>query len=548
MSLFNKSTVVGVSISPEKGLEIAQIDVATRTVLKYGSRPLVYNSASRDIADLDIFKEELQYLLSELAIPKDSGIVLNIPTVAMKINDYPAALDEEQVTVAIEEELYESEYFKSVEPCFSAVVLPNSSMQFNKIAYTAASKTTMIEVAMIIKELGYKVVAIDTSVNSAYNALVYLERVTLESETPWLWLLIENSCCRIFSMIGSTFVDVVEEKLSIGEVLTDAENYSTVIAAVEPILKNLPSKYLYVVSKTNVISAEILANKLTYSAPITHQEANGYLKEQIINIGPLVNPEDAKNISIDVIGAAVHEELGQYLGYSFNLYNRSLGEVYLSEQPLEIVLGKNRIVLTVPYLIKLFISLALIIIIPALLYYIGYISKKLVELNDKSQQLQEEIAQKKKFLEANKNISTSLFDEGEQIGFGLGQNKNIYMYYTIVGTEIPQKLWLTHLNLGETTTIEGQADNLESVYAFFRAIKDYNPNSNIKLQKLGLATASNHNNLLSDKTFDTESLLTSLDADFYEFTISNAAAKEDDKKDTNKGSGSALPPLETIKE
>ena len=225
-----------------------------------------------------------------------------------------------------------------------------------------------------------------------------------------------------------------------------------------------------------------------------------------------------------------------------------MGEVYLSEQPLEIVLGKNRIVLTVPYLIKLFISLALIIIIPALLYYIGYISKKLVELNDKSQQLQEEIAQKKKFLEANKNISTSLFDEGEQIGFGLGQNKNIYMYYTIVGTEIPQKLWLTHLNLGETTTIEGQADNLESVYAFFRAIKDYNPNSNIKLQKLGLATASNHNNLLSDKTFDTESLLTSLDADFYEFTISNAAAKEDDKKDTNKGSGSALPPLETIKE
>ena len=94
------------------------------------------------------------------------------------------------------------------------------------------------------------------------------------------------------------------------------------------------------------------------------------------------------------------------------------------------------------------------------------------------------------FLDHNKNISTELFNEGDEIRMGLAHSKAIYTYYTIVGTEIPQKLWLTSLNLSDTITIDGQADNLESIYSFFRNIKDYNPNSKIKLQKLSYATKS----------------------------------------------------------
>ena len=59
MELFKKSVVIGVSVTPEVGLEVAQIDFATRTVLKYGVRPLDYDINRRDIADLDIFKETL---------------------------------------------------------------------------------------------------------------------------------------------------------------------------------------------------------------------------------------------------------------------------------------------------------------------------------------------------------------------------------------------------------------------------------------------------------------------------------------------------------
>ena len=115
-------------------------------------------------------------------------------------------------------------------------------------------------------------------------------------------------------------------------------------------------------------------------------------------------------------------------------------------------------------------------------------------------------------------------------------------------------MWLTHLKFGDKTTIEGQADNLESVYAFFRSIKDYNPDSDIKLQKLGLASKSAAaNNDLEE--INTDSILTSLNADFYEFAISNdpdlnkKEKKDGDKPaDGNNNADNVLPCLEPIKE
>ncbi len=557
MELFKKSVVIGVSVTPEVGLEVAQIDFATRTVLKYAVRPLEYDINRRDIADLDIFKETLSDLLEELQLPKGTSIVLSLPAVTFRVNDYPASLDEEQVGNAIEEELAEHLIFKNNEPCIAATQLPNSTIQFNKIAYEAVQKTTIIEIAMAIKDLGYKLLAIDTSVNSILNSLILKERVNVENDVSWVLLLVENNCCRVISMNGRTYVDAFEEKISIGEILGDAENYSTVISAVTPILKNLPSQYLCVVSKTNIVSAEILASKLNYSAPIIHQEANSFSQEVFMDVSPEVDEALAPTISLDVIGAALYRNLLPYSTAHFNLFNKSLGDIYLDEQPPEVVIAGHRIVLDTETLIKIFILCAIVILVPAIIAFIVLLSS-ISSQNSVNADLDSKIEQMNKFLKDNESVSADLFDEGDEIRVGLEHNKNVYSYYTIVGTEIPKKLWLTHLKFSDKTTIEGQADNLESVYAFFRSVKDYDPESDIKLQKLGLASnavpkviekdAENSDN--SDKTddFEVDSILTSSNADFYEFRISNEpeVKKEDlKKKDEN---GNDLPDLEPIKE
>ena len=557
MALLKKSSIVGVSVTPEVGLEVAQIDFATQTVLKYGIRQLEYDASRREIADLDLFKEALQDLFFELQIPKGTEVVLNIPTVAFKTNDYPAALDEAQISNAIEEELADHYIFKTVEPAVSAVRLPNASMQFYKIAYTAAQKQMLIEIALGIKDMGYKLVGIDTSVNSVLNALMYKQRVDVSIDS-WVLLIVDSYCCTIITMNGKNYVDTYEERISIGQVLDDAENYSTVVGTVTPILKNLPSKYLCVVSKTNIISAEVLASKLSYTAPIIHQEANCFSKEAFLELGPEVDEKFANIVSLDIIGAAIYKDFEQYSDAHFNLFNKSLGDIYTSEQPPEIMLGGRTIVFTPQLLIFAFIVVAIVIILPtvgALLYYANLIStqqNKMAELNQKVQEINQ-------FLKDNENVSSDLFDEGDEIRLGLAHNKNNYSYYTIVGTEIPKKLWLTHLKLSDKTTIEGQADNLESVYAFFRSIKDYNPNSDIKLQKLGLASKTSFTPIeenvengdnTNSQEFDTDSILTSLNADFYEFIISDDknAGKSQAKQGTENTDNNGLPGLEPINE
>ena len=549
MELFKKSVIVGVSVTPEVGLEVAQIDMASQTVLNYGVRPLDYDINRRDIADVDIFKETLQELCLELQIPKGASIVLNIPTVTFQVNDYPAALDEEQITSAIDEDLAESPYYKNSEPATSATLMPNSTIQFNKIAYIAAQKNTLIEVAQAIKDLGYKLYAIDESINSVLRALIIKERVNVEPDTFWVLLIVESFCCRVISMIGKNYVDAYEEKISIGEVLGDAENYETVMSAVSPLLKNLPSKYLCVVSKTNVISAEVLASKLTYSAPIIHQEANNFSKEAFMDLAPGVNPELAQIVSLDIIGAAIYRDFEPLTSVNFNLFNKSLGDVYIMEQPPEINIAGRTIILSIENLIKTLLVIAIPTIVATLIGFV-YLSSTINSQKSKIESLDKDIASIEKFLQENKDVSADLFDEGFEIKAGVESNKNIYSYYTIVGTEIPKKLWLTHLKLSDKTTIEGQADNLESVYAFFRSIKDYNPNSEIKLQKLGLASSSKIE-MLNDENaeFDTDSILTSMNADFYEFRISDEpeVTKSDIKEDANKGNSGGLPDIEDIK-
>ena len=537
---FTKKIVVGVSVSPEKGLEVAQLDFEQKVVLKYGSRPLTYDNNRKEIADLDIFKETLSDLLFELQIPKGSDVVLNLPAIVFKINDYPASLTEDQVQSAIEEDLTEHPLFRDTDCSVSASLLPNSTMQFNKVAFTALQKTMLIEIAMQIKDLGYNLKAIDTSVGSTLNALIYNQRVEAASGEPWLLLTVDNSYCRILSMLGNSYIDSLEEKISIGEVLGDAENYATVSEAVNTLLKNIPAQRLYVISKTDVISAKILAEKLDYNGQIIHQDVNCFATEEFLPVSETVDANDAKNISLDVIGAATYRDLGSRVSTKFNLFNSSLGDVYLLEQPLVLKYNSLSLVLSIENAIVIGLvlaALAAIIVFGVLFKYNSDIEAQRVKIN----MYENDIKKYKEFLAKNEDVSTDIFNEAEEVQIGLNTNKGVYSYYSIVGTEIPQKLWLTYLELGKNITIEGQADNVESIYSFIRNVKDYNPEAGLKLQTLDLATKSNVSNLTLEEGFDTETIMSSMNADFYTFRLSNGPApakkvkvtKEKNKNKTN---------------
>ena len=531
---FSKKMVVGVSVSPEIGLEAAVVDYENKTVLRYASKPLEYDFNNLTIADIDIFKEVFVDLLSELEIPKKSDVVLSIPTIAFDIKEYPAILNRQEIHLAIEDDLVEHPIFGETEAAIGFDILPNSTMQFNRVAWTVAQRTTLIEIAMQIKELGYNLVGINTSLMSTLNALIYNSRVQTDSSIPWVMAYVDNCYCRVISFQGSVFDSSFEERIAIGEVLGDTENYNTVVNFISPILKNLPSKYLCVISKTNIISAKVLASKLQYSSPIIYQEDNCFSEEPFIEVSENIDV-DPKAISMSVIGAAIYREFTNESTIRVDLYNEDLGDIYLNEQPLAINLFGKKIVFTVEYGLKTGISFAIVLLLLAAAGYM-WLQNQVTIKNETLTKVESEINIAKTYLDAHKEISAETFDEGDEIRIGLLQNKNVYSYLTMIGTEIPKKLWLTRVKFGKNTTLEGQADNLISIYSFYRNLKDYDPTSKLKIQKLSMATKGFVKVPKEGETPEAEPIISSLNADFYQFKISDTAEVEEEKDDADKDS------------
>lgn len=537
-----KNLVVGVSVTPEKGLEVAQIDYNTQTILKYINKSVNFDIVRKEISDLDLFNQTLKDALEELQIPLGSEIVLSIPTVTFKVSDYTANLQGEYLKNVIHEELLELEIFKETEPSFSEVILPNSTLQMNKVAYIASSQVMLIEIATQIKNLGYKLIGVDSSVNSTLNALIYNTRVNTAPDFYWVMLLVENNCCRIIPMSGRNYVEYYEERISIGEVLGEEENYSTILNTVSPLLEKLPSQCLYVVSKTNTISAKKLADKLKYNGQIIHEESNFYTTEPFLELAEDL-PEETKYISLDVIGAAIFRDFEKVSTARFNLYNEFLGSIFLDEQPVTITIKERKHKLTLENMINytIYVAIPIVLILIIILAVMNNIN---TSKNKQIKDLEAQIDNINKSLEKHANISTEAFDEGDAIRLGMVDNKKIFTYYQIVGTEIPEKLWLTSLELDKNVVIRGQADNLESIYGFFRNIKDYDSKTSIKLQHLGLATQSK--TISNSANYSTDSILSSMSADFYEFIIADktvTANQNSSNKDSKSGKKGALEPL-----
>ena len=549
---FDKKVQVGIAISAEYGLEVAQIDYAARKVIKYGQRPLTYDFVRNVIADMDIFKNNLQELFAELQIPVGAEVYLTLPTSVMHVNDYPATLNINQVQSLIETEIEDENVFTDDNFNISASTMPVSTIQFNKIAYVVAQKSMLIEIAIQIKELGYSLKNIDVSTNSILNSLIFNGRVDISQDSMWTLVIVDSNRLNIVAMQGKVYMDCYSVPLGIGEVLGEKENYETVLSAIAPILNRIPSQYLYIVSKTNLISAQELSKHVNYNSTILYQEASNLATEPFIDVDEDI---PLKNVSLDVIGAAIKKTFEKVSVANFNLFNKELGDVFLSEQPPIIKLGNKEYELSIENMIKASIVYAVIF---AVIFVMVFILMQSVISNKKKalDALTQDINTQQQFIDANKDfVSAKLFDEGDEVAIGLVNNKSIYTYYTIVGTEIPQKLWLTYLNLGGegNTTISGQAENLESVYSFYRNIKDYDADSKLKLQRLNLATKSSSKSISPSENFEADSILTSLNADYYEFKISDAPEEEKVKVDANNENGDsksnskgAIPNLEPI--
>lgn len=471
---------VGVSVSPNVGLEMITVDPTQHKIMKYAQRPLAYNPSTREIEDYAEFKVLLDDLFKELKIdPKNSNVVVNMPSVCFGHSFLPTMLDDEGVSTALISDIEQNYLFKKNVPVVSwTEVKANNSTEKRYVLYSAMQEGVVDVIKQIFTDLGATLVAIENTYSSLIKTLEYTELTKDFAKTHGSWniLLVSQNSYAVFSLVDYNVIEYYEDPLAIKSFNND-EVYVAISQAASAVLEKFPSEKLLIISESNDVSAEILAIQLKHPGNVMFLESNQYSKTPIMDVDLNVLPNYIKAITPEAIGAAVYRTRDFSLKLNF-LVNTD----YKTPDTMTVMgLDLTKEQLTI-YTILLGAAIAGICFLcsMALTTYNTSLEEKRNALDAETSSLQAEMANLQKdsgkidIYSAAKSIDKSMIDK--------------ILYYNAIGADIPAKVWLTafYADTAGAYGIEGETTSVDDVYLFFRNIKAQVPQSNLILSKLSV--------------------------------------------------------------
>lgn len=471
---------IGISVSPNVGVEMMQIDAAQHKIMKYAHRPLAYNSSTREIEDYNEFKIAIRDLFNELKIlPQNANVVLNMPNVTFGHTFLPTVLDDEGVNGALTSKVEESYLFKKNTPVVSWVeVKENNSAEKRYILYSAIQEGVVDAIKSIFNELGATLIAIENTYSSLMKTLEYTE-LTKEfalSSGSWNILLVSQNSYVVFSMLGYSIIEYFEEPLAIKSFNND-EVYVAISQAASGVLEKYPTDKLLIISESNDVSAEILAIQLKQPGDVIFLECNQYAKQPIMDVDLNVLPHYIKAITPEAIGAAI------YRNREFTIKLNFLAKTdYHAPDTINVMgfdLTKEQLMLYTVIIGAAIIGVCFLCSM-AIGSYVTSLEEKRTALEQEAAAQQTELAELKQssgkidIYSAAKTIDKSMV--------------NKITYYDSIGADIPAKVWLTlfYADTNGAYGIKGQTTSVDEVYLFFRNIKSRVPDSDLILSKLSV--------------------------------------------------------------
>jgi len=473
-----------VSVSPACGLEILEVD-NSGAIRTYAQAPLEYNDAQREIASYDAFKNTLAELLQSRNIDATKiNVHLNLPTVWFGLREgIQLLLDDNAITNIVIGELEQSYIFKRKNPIpywFDAQVSTNTDSR--SVFYTAVQEEVIEQIRGILTEMGAVLVSVGCSMFADLKGLFVtaLAREQMENDGhSWTLMVVNNSGFQMLSLQGKRLLEYYEEPMPLKsfegeEVYTEIEN------AAQIALMSSPSSSLVIVSESNLVSAEILKERLQFGGQTIAVEDNQYRKEPLANFGLNVLPDDQVKVSLSAYGSAAPS----------GLINHDVNFLGAADKPVEVAtfMGMTPPVATV-------IAVIILAIVGGLSFFgasttekmVGDIQNKGVEIDNQLTTIQAETEQ----LEGNKKDQV-VFDPVDEISKTLRNNRVKIMAYAALGESIPKDLYLTYFITGDDglIAIKGCANTVEDVYVFFRNLKDSLVDSNLRVSNLGLRSGS----------------------------------------------------------
>ena len=516
----SKETVY-LSVTPGVGLELIQLDVSGRTVKNYSYRPLEYNEALRELSDIEGFKNAVTELFAELKISLKSNVVLNLPMVFFGSKELPLLLADDAVTEALTSEVEQSYIFKRYEPVISWADASNAQTgDLRKLFYSAIQKNVIDDIKNALTELGCKLVNVEMSLTSLLKALAFTGLATeqMKDNVSWNLMLISQSGYSICSMIGKNIVDYYEEPLAIKS-FEGEEIYNAINASAQITLMSYPANYLYVISETDMVSAELLSKRLQTDGIVNFWENNSFKKQDALPVSLEVLEDTARKISLEAIGIAVGSSVSMPVKFSFLAGASGEGLADDPNEPVHIVLGENEFDISPNAARNIACAIAIVLLIPAIIgfFVVPMVAKQkqalLDEVNTKLQQTNAEITR----LQEEQNKQND-FDINAEIKKVITNNRSKLMAYTALGEAVPKNLWVTYFVAKDDGKfdIKGDSSNVEDIYLFFRNMKDSLISTKLRLHKLEMKSDSVDDAVTIDPNQPTD----------YEFEVTNMTSAE----------------------
>ncbi len=512
--------IVYLSVSPGVGLELIQLDVSTKTVKNYSYRPLEYNESLREIANIEEFRTAVEELFSELKINLKSNVVLNLPMVLFGSTDLPLLLADDAVTEALTSEVEQSYIFKRYEPVVSWCDASNTqSGDSRKLFYSAIQKNSIDEIKNVLTELGINLVGVEMSLTSLLKSLAFtgLAEEQMKDNVSWNLMLINPNGYAICSMVGKNIVEYYEEPLAIKSFEGD-EIYNAINASAQITLMSYPASYLYIISGTDMVSAELLAKRIHIDGIINYYDNNDFKKDNPIPVGLDVLEDAAHRITLEAIGIAAGNAVSMPVKFNF-LTTSSDSGIDDPNEPFHVELGSHEFDISPNAARNLSLLVSILLVLPVLAVFliVPMIGKQkqaqLDEINSKLEQTNNEI---KRIQEEQNRLND--FDANAEIKKVLGDNRAKLMAYTALGESVPKKLWITYfIAQGDGKfDIKGDCENVEDIYTFYKNMKDSLINTKLRLHKLEMKTNSVDEAVTIDPNMPTD----------YQFEITNMSDAE----------------------
>lgn len=508
----SKDTIY-LSVTPGVGLEMCQIDPQTKTVKSYAVRDLVYNETSRDIADYDRFKDAVSEMFEELKINPKCNVVVNMPLVSLGTMSFPLLLADEAIATGIVSEVEQTYIFRRLEPAvaWQDITSGNAGSEYRKVLYSALQQAVIDNISAALTSLGATLAGVEVSLVSYLRGLDYAGYTTaqMQDNVTWNLMVVSSTGYSLTSLVGKSIVDYYEEPLAIKTFEGD-DIYNAINASAQITLMSYPANYLYIVSETDQVSAELLSKKIQGAGTIDYLENNSFKKHEVLPVSLDILPDNVLKISLQAVGCATSNIASYPLKFNF-LGTKTTSSA--GEEPVSIAFGDKSFEITPTAAMNMALLTAVLIAVPLVL--LAYMllpnveaekQQKLDDVNVRIQDVEDQL--KKMDGEKSKANAFELKKEVEDV---IGSNRSKLMNYSAIGQSIPETVWITYFMTQDNglVDIKGAATNVEDIYVFFKNMKDSLINTKLRLQKLDMQTAS------------VDDLITSSGPSNYEFEITN---------------------------